>query len=273
MTPRNDCRLVFFGRALVANHRLILDMVRREVVGRYKGSLFGNFWALFQPIFMLSVYTFVFGIIFKARWGVEVTSTTEFAMALFTGLLMFGLFAECINRAPGTILANVNFVKKVVFPLEILPMVSIGAAAVHLAIGLMVWLVFDLVFLGLPPLTILWLPVILLPLAVMTLGLSYFLASLGVYLRDISQITGMVVTALMFLSPIFYPITAVPQEFQSIMRLNPLTVIIEAARDVMMWGKAPDWQALGLVCLFSLGVLALGFAWFQKTRQGFADVT
>lgn len=265
--------LPFLCTSVLSNKRLAFEMVRREVVGRYKGSFFGNFWMFFQPVFMLSVYTFVFGMVFKARWGVDAPSTAEFAMALFAGLLMFGLFSECINRAPLIILSNVNFVKKVVFPLEILPIISIGAASVHLGVGLIVWLIFTLVLLGPPPITMLWLPLIVLPLTLMTLGISYFLASLGVFLRDINQITGMVVTALMFLSPIFYPISAVPQKFQSLMLLNPLTVIIEAARDVMMWGKSPDWLSLGIVSLFSLLVLALGFAWFQKTRQGFADVT
>lgn len=272
MQPSN-CGLRSLCLSLRTNRRLLIDMVQREVMGRYKGSIFGNFWALFQPIFMLTVYTFVFGIVFNARWGVDVTSTSEFAMALFTGLLIFGLFSECISKAPSIILSNVNFVKKVVFPLEILPVVSIGAAAVHLLIGLAVWLVFDLVFLGWPPLTIFLVPLIIVPLAFITLGISFFLASLGVFLRDINQITGMVVTALMFLTPIFYPISAVPQEFQSLMLLNPLTVIIESARDLMMWGRMPDWTALGVVTLISLAILTLGFAWFQKTKKGFADVT
>ena len=168
----------------------------------------GILWSFFNPVLMLIVYTFVFSIVFKARWIGGTDSKTEFALVLFAGLMMYNLFAECINRAPGLVLGNVNYVKKVVFPLEILPIVAIGSATFHLIISLFVWLCFYLIFIGVPPSTIGLLPVLLFPFFLMILGLTWLLASLGVYLRDVTQIIGILTTALLFLSPIFYPISA-----------------------------------------------------------------
>src|SRR5690349_10503962 len=181
------------------NRSLIRAMVKREVVGRYKGSFLGIFWSFFNPVLMLAVYTFVFSVVFKARWSGGSDSKTEFALVLFAGLLVFNLFAECINRAPGVILANANYVKKVVFPLEILPWVGIGSALFHWLVSLSVWLVAYVIFFGVPHATVLLLPLIMLPLIFLVLGLSWALASLGVYLRDVSQFIGILTTILMFL--------------------------------------------------------------------------
>jgi lipopolysaccharide transport system permease protein len=251
---------------------LIYNLIKREVIGRYRGSVMGLLWSFFNPVLMLIVYTFVFSVVFKARWTGGTDSRTEFALVLFAGLLVYNLFAECINRAPGLVLGNVNYVKKVVFPLEILPIVAMGSAAFHLLISLFVWLVFYLIFFGIPHATIALLPVVLTPFFFMILGLSWFLASLGVYLRDVSQIIGVITTALMFLSPIFYPITALPEEYHLIMQMGPLTYIVEQARDVMIWGKGIDWRAWAIYFLLATMIAWLGFAWFQKTRKGFADV-
>ena len=232
----------------------------------------GLLWSFFNPVLMLAVYTFVFSIVFKARWAGGSDSKTEFALVLFAGLMVFNLFSECVNRAPGLVLGNVNYVKKVVFPLEILPVVALGSAGFHLLISLFVWLIFYLIFFGVPQATIVLLPVILLPLVLMTLGLSWLLASLGVYLRDVSQIIGVVTTVLMFLSPIFYPIVALPEEYRPFMQISPLTLVVEQTRDVMIWGKNLDWSAWAFYLLISSMIAWLGFAWFQKTRKGFADV-
>jgi lipopolysaccharide transport system permease protein len=221
---------------------------------------------------MLTVYTFVFSEVFKARWDVAGESKTEFALVLFAGLIVFNLFAECINRAPGMILANPNYVKKVVFPLEILPFVSLLSALYHALISLAVWLVAFIVFFGMPHASALLLPLVLIPLALFIMGLSWGLSSLGVFLRDVSQIMGVVTTVIMFLSPIFYPASALPEEYRHLIYLNPLTPVIEMTRDLLYWGKLPDWFDLSLYWL-ATGVIAwLGFAWFQKTRKGFADV-
>lgn len=254
------------------NQDLIKTLVKREVIGRYRGSVLGILWSFFNPVFMLTVYTFVFSVVFKARWVGGGDSKTEFALILFAGLMVFNLFAECVNRAPSLVLSNVNYVKKVVFPLEILPVVSFGAAFFHAAISFGVWLLFFLLFFGLPPVTALLLPIVILPLAALTLGLSWFLASLGVYLRDVGQFIGIATTALLFLSPIFYPISVLPEKYQTLLLLNPLTPVIEQVRDILLWGKMPDWVFFGGYFAISTFIAWLGFAWFQKTRKGFADV-
>jgi lipopolysaccharide transport system permease protein len=218
------------------------------------------------------VYTFVFSVVFKARWLGGGDSQIEFALILFTGLLMFNLFSEVINRAPGLILNNANYVKKVIFPLEVLPIVALGAALFHMLVSLIVWLIFFLTFFTIPSWVALQVMLIFIPLMFMTLGVAWFLASLGVYLRDVGQIIGLATTLLMFLSPVFYPVAALPEKFQGIMYLNPLTYIIEDTRNVMIWGKSLDWTRWSYWTALSMIIAWLGFAWFQKTRKGFADV-
>lgn len=259
-------------KTLWQNRALILTLTRREVLGRYRGSFLGILWSFFNPVFMLAVYTFVFSVVFNARWNIGSESKTEFALVLFAGLMVFSLFSECLNRAPVLITSNVNYVKKVIFPLEILPVVSMGAAIFHMAISLVVWLIFYLIFFGVPSITGLLLPVVLLPLILLTLGFSWLLASLGVYLRDISQFIGIVTTAMMFLSPIFYPVTALPEAYQTILMLNPLTLIIEQTREVLIWGGEVNWISLAMYYGVSVVASLLGYIWFQKTRKGFADV-
>lgn len=254
------------------NRALIKALVVRDVVGRYRGSVIGVMWSLFQPLLMLLVYSFVFSVVFKSRWEGGTSSRLEFALVLFAGLIVFNVFSECINRAPTLVLSNVNYVKKVVFPLEILPWVTLGAAGFHALVSFGVWLGFYLFAYGLPHLTILWLPVVVVPLVLWVMGLGWMLASFGVYLRDVGQFTIVVTSVLMFLSPLFYPVAALPAHFQTAMRLNPLTPIIEAVRDVMMWGRSPDFVVLGAHLIASGLFSWLGFAWFQKTRKGFADV-
>ena len=254
------------------SHELIHALVKREILGRYRGSVLGLLWSLINPLFMLSVYTFVFSEVFKARWGSGSESKTEFALLLFAGLIVFNLFAECINRAPGLILSNPNYVKKVIFPLEILPFTGLLSALYHALISLSVWLVAYTVLYGMPRFTILYLLLIILPFVFFVLGLSWVLSSLGVYLRDTSQIIGVVTTVLMFLSPIFYPVAALPERFRHLLYLNPLTFVIEQTRAVMYWGKSPDFLILIAYWIGAFTTAWLGFVWFQKTRKGFADV-
>lgn len=258
--------------SLVRNRTLIRASIKREVLGRYRGSVLGVLWSFFNPVFMLAVYTFVFSVVFKARWSGGSDSKTEFALILFAGLMVFSLFAECINRAPGLIVSNANYVKKVVYPLEILPWVSLGAAMFHALISLGVWMLAYLIFFGVPHLTALYLPLVIMPLVLVMMGLSWGLASLGVYLRDIAQFIGILTSVLMFLSPIFYPASALPEAYRPVLMLNPLTPVIEQARDVLFFGRAPDFSIIGIYFLIGLLVMWLGFAWFQKTRKGFADV-
>lgn len=260
------------GRNLIRNRQLIWQMAKREVIGRYRGSVLGLAWSFFNPLIMLTVYTFVFSVVFKARWHINSDSKTEFALALFIGMIVHGLFAECVNRAPGLIIGNVNYVKKVIFPLDILPWTAMGATVFHALISLGVWSLMYILINQTFNWTAVFLPLIFLPLILFSMGLAWFLASLGVYLRDIAQMTGVFTTVLLFMSPVFYPISNLPEKYHTFLYANPLTFIIEQARDVLLWGNFPNWQGLAIATSVG-GIFAwLGFAWFQKTRRGFADV-
>lgn len=248
-------------------------MTTREVVGRYKGSVMGLAWSFFNPVFMLTVYTFVFSVIFKSRWGVGgEESKTQFAVVLFVGMIVHSLFAEVLNRAPSLILGNVNYVKKVVFPIEILPVIAIGAALFHSLISLGVLLAAFVLFNGYLQWTVIFTPIIILPILILTLGLAWMLASLGVFLRDVGQTIGIITTVMLFLAPVFYPITALPEEMRPWLMANPLTFIIEQMREVLIWGHLPNWLGLGAYTLAATAIAWVGYAWFQKTRKGFADV-
>lgn len=255
------------------NRELILALAKRDVVGRYRGSVMGVTWSLFNPILMLLVYTFVFSVVFKARWDIGGDdSKVAFAIMLFVGMLVHGLFAECLNRAPGLILSNVNFVKKVIFPLEILPWVAMGSALFHAAGSLVVLLLAQLIMTHQLMWTVLLFPWVLVPLVFMAMGFAWFLAGLGVYVRDIGQITGMFTTVLLFLSPVFYPINALPERYQKWLHVNPLTFIIEESRNTLIYGKVPDIEEWGVRLVGGMVIAWCGFVWFQKTRKGFADV-
>lgn len=232
----------------------------------------GVMWSFLHPLLMLAVYTFVFSVVFKSRWPGGSGNRVEFALMLFTGLVVFSVFSECINRAPNLVLGNVNYVKKVVFPLEVLPIVSMLSALFHAAVSLSVWYVFHLLYFGLPPVTGLLLPLVLLPLILFTLGVSWFLASLGVYVRDVAQVVGIVTTVLLFLSPVFYSVGVLPTHLQTLMHLNPLTDVIEQARAVLVAGAGLDVQRWLVSVAIGLLVAWAGLAWFRATRRGFADV-
>ncbi len=266
--------LFSLARSLWRNRQLIVQMTRREVVGRYKGSAMGLVWSFLNPVFMLVVYTIVFSEIFKSRWGGVGAddSKTQFAVVLFVGMIVLGLFSELLNRAPGLILSNVNYVKKVIFPLEILPVVAVGAALFHSLVSLIVLLTAFLIFNGFLHWTLVFIPLVLLPLVILSLGLAWMLASLGVFIRDAGQTVGIITTVLMFLSPVFYPVTAVPERLRLFIMANPLTFIIEQAREVLIFGHLPSWLGLGIYTIVASVIAWLGYAWFQKTRKGFADV-
>jgi len=259
-------------RSLWTNRQLIGRMTRREIVGRYQGSVMGLMWSLLNPIFMLAIYTFVFSVVFQARWGSHGESKGQFAVVLFAGLIVHALFAEVLNRAPQLVLGNVNYVKKVVFPLEVLPAVQLLAATFHAMVSVFVLLAAQWIFNGSVPWTALLLPLVALPLQLMTLGLAWMLASLGVFVRDVGQSILLVTSVLLFLSPVFFPVDALPASLQPWMKLNPLTFIIEQTRAVLVWGHMPDWRGLFIYGVTAMAVAWMGFAWFQKTRKGFADV-
>lgn len=232
----------------------------------------GFAWSVVQPVFMLAIYAFVFSEVFKARWPGGSGSKSEFALVLFAGLLVFNMFSEIFNRAPQLILGNANYVKRVVFPLEVLSCVTVLTALFNLVVSLIVWLAFYVIAFGVPHATALLIPIVLLPLVLFMTGVSWLMAALGVYLRDMVQITAIVTTAIMFLTPIFFPIESIPPSFRPILKINPLAPAVFNVREVLMWGRIPNPVHYCLELALSVVVMCLGFAFFQRVRKGFADV-
>lgn len=254
------------------NKDLIFQLTRREVIGRYKGSVIGIFWSFVNPLALLAVYTFVFSVVFKAKWGVENENRTEFAVLLFAGMIIHTLFTETLIRAPHLIISHTAYVKKIVFPLEILPIIAMGTSFFHALISIFVLIVALFAFQGAVHPTAILFPIVLLPLMIMSLGFAWFIASLGVFIRDVAQPIALLMTILLFASPVFYPASALPDYMRSWLMLNPLTFIIEQTRGVLIYGKLPD--ALGLAVYMGVAFVVAwgGYAWFQKTRKGFANV-
>lgn len=261
------------ARHLRERGELIVQLTKRDVLGRYRGSFLGIFWSLLRPLFMLAVYTVVFGYIFESKLGNHPDeSKLDFTLALFCGLVLFDFFSETLSRAPTLVLSNPNYVTKVVFPLEILPVSAIGAALTHLLISFVPLVIGLWVAHGSVPLTILYLPLILLPLVLLSLGLSWFLASLGVFVRDINAVVPVVIVILMYASAIFYSISKVPPNLLPIVLYNPLALVIDQARNAVLWGVAPVWGRYTLALIACFAVTVLGYAFFMRTKRAFADV-
>lgn len=252
---------------------LIKQLTKREVIGRYRGSILGLIWSFLYPLLMLSLYYFVFGFVLEVKWGVEIaTGEVEYGVVLFAGLIVHMFFSECLIRSPSVINANTRFVKKIVFPLEILPIVVVCTSFFHFLLGFLILLVFNLIVHEVLYWTVLYIPLVLLPLVVLSLGVSWLLSSIGVFVRDISQVVGILATLLLFLSGILFPIELVPQEFQILLYANPLTLIVEQLRVVVIYGHNPNWLGLSIYLGISLIVVTIGYVWFQRTRAAFADV-
>ena len=253
-------------------HRgLLAELVKREFSGRYRGSFGGIAWSFGQPLFLLAVYTFAFGVILKARWGGS-GGTADYALMLFAGLIVYNTFAECLMRAPTLVAANPNFVKKVVFPLELMPWVMVLAALAHAAIAVVVWLAAYVALFGAPRASALFVPALFVCLAPVLLGIGWLLAALGVMVRDIAQLTALAAHALLFLTPIFYTIDAAPAPLRPLLLANPLTFIVEGLRHVLFDGTLPS---LGAVAAYFIAACA--FAWlclllFRRMRPAFADL-
>lgn len=270
---RTSASAVVLIASLRRNADLIYELARREVAGKYKESWLGMLWALLVPLALLFVYTFVFGVVMNVRWGeTHSGSKVEFALMLFVGMLVHTFFSECVSKSPELILRNASYVKKVVFPLEIMAVAAVLSALFHLASALVVFLAAAVVVYGGLPWTAVLFPVVLVPIILFTLGVSWFLTSLGVYFRDVTQFVSLVVILFLFLSPVFYPVSALPERFRFLLSLNPLTLPIESGRLVLIVGKQPDWLGLLMQTALGAAVAYIGFWWFQKTRKGFADV-
>ena len=258
--------------AWLRHRSLTLELTRRDILGRYRGASFGLLWSLISPFLMLGVYTLAFGYILRARWPGTTGNTADFAMLLFLGLLTHGFFAECLIRAPALITGNANLVKKIVFPLDVLPWTVVLSSLFHTLTNAIVFLAINLLLRGEIHPEILLLPLVLAPLVLLTLGVVWLLSALSVFLRDITQITSVVATAMLFLSSAIIPVETLPERYQRVFELNPLTFIIDQVREVAFWGRWPDWSGLGLYAVGALLFAYAGYAVFQKTRPGFADV-
>ena len=260
---------------VLRRHRhLILQLARRDVLGRYRGSMLGIFWALVYPLFMLAVYSFVFGVIFQSRWPLAEAADRPgaFAAILFAGLIPHALLAEVLTRAPGLVAQQPNYVKKFVFPIEVLPWSLVAAAGFHALMSYAVLLGFYLVAFRDLHWGLLYAPLMLLPLALLMAGAAWLLAAVGVFLRDIGQLTAVLATALLFVSPVFFPLEAVPEVIRPYVIYSPLTVIIEEFRKAVLGTGLPDWRMLAAYTAVALVAAMVGLALFQKARRGFADV-
>ena len=262
-----------FFSGLLKNRRLIWQMILRDISSRYKGTFFGLFWAIVTPIFMLAIYSFVFTKIFNGRWDLpDASGQFDFAIILFLGLILYNLMAEVITVSPKLILNNKNFVKKVVFPLEVLPAISIGTAVFHAMLSVVILLIFQLFARQYIPFTFWFFPLMVVPFLFLTMGISLILAALGVFIRDLNQIIRPLMTALLFLAPIVYPTSLLPEQVQPLILLNPLSFIVEQARDVVIIGKLPNVMGWVYYTLVSLFVFILGSFIFNRSKKAFADV-
>jgi lipopolysaccharide transport system permease protein len=258
---------------LIYRYRVLLKrMCWRDISSRYRESILGSIWAVINPLLMLSIYTFVFGFVLKSRWPGQGDNKMLFSVTLFAGLIVHGVFAETASRSTTIIPENANYVKKVVFPLEILPLTVLGSSAFHAGVSLCLLLVANaLVGTGLHW-TIVLLPIVIAPILLATAGLAWILASLGVYLRDASQIVTFVVALMMYLSPVFYPLTSFPERYRWLLYLNPLTLPIEQVRDLVIRGVSPSWAGVAVIYVIALVVMGGGLWFFERSRVGFADV-
>lgn len=260
-----------FVSSPIQHRHLIMRLIQREIVGRYRGSFAGMAWSFITPLIMLLLYTFVFSVVFRAKWK-DFDTSSGFALILFSGLIVHGVLAECINRSPGLITGNSNYVKKVVFPLEVYAWVTLGSAIFHAGVSWLVLTIAQLCMGVALPWTVVLFPLVMLPLLLGSLGISWFLAAIGVYFRDVAQITGTVATLFLFLSPVFYSLDSLPEKYRPLILANPLTVVLESARDVLMFGRVPSLEYFVGGLLIGLLVAMAGYAFFQKSRDGFADV-
>lgn len=251
------------------DHRYLLgQLIKRDVLLRYRGALFGVAWIFLSPLLMLAIFAFVFGHIFQSRWP-EQPDGMPFWLMLYSGLIVFNLFAETVSRAPSTVRSQPSYVKKIIFPVEILPLVPLGAAMVHGAFNLLILVIalawFDHLFTG-----ILLFPLLVIPVLLLGLGLAWFLAAWGVFIKDMSQIVPLFVQMLLFLSPVFYPASAVPVFLQPLYALNPLGATIEAVRAAVL-GTSIPWNDWATAFIVGLATTLLGLAFFNHARDEFAD--
>lgn len=253
----------------LATHRYLLgQLVKRDVLLRYRGAMFGVAWMFLSPLLMLAIFAFIFGHVFQSRWPQQ-PEGMPFWLMLYAGLIVFNLFAETVSRSPSTVRGYPSYVKKIIFPVEILPLVPLGAGLVHAAFNLLI-LVAALVWFGQLSAGILLFPILAIPVLLLGLGLAWFLAAWGVFIKDMSQIVPLFVQMLLFLSPVFYPVSAVPAALRPLYELNPLGAVIEATRAAIL-GQVIPWQGWASALVFGAIAALLGLAFFTHARDEFAD--
>ena len=256
---------------LPSRMELIFSFARRELLSRYKGSALGIAWAVLTPVVMIAIFTFIFAGIFGARFGVT-DSHWDYAIYLFCGLLPWTMFQESVQQSANTIVAHANLVKRVVFPLETLPAAQVFAALANQLFATIALLIAAIIVRQRLDLSALWLPVLLVPQLIFALGVAWLIASLGVYLRDIAQGITLLLMAWMYLTPIIYPESIVPDRFRTFINLNPFTSLVRSYRRIFLEGAAPDWRGLAYFAAVALLIFIFGYWWFARTRKGFADV-
>ena len=254
------------------NMYLLSQLARRDIASRYQGSAAGLLWAFFSPVLLLLVYTFVFGYVFKARWMGAETDRSFFALNLFAGMIVHGFLAECVVRAPHLMQQHSNFVKRIVFPLWLLPLVPLASALFHTAISFLVLFIAHSVIVQTVHWQLLALPILIIPFVLFLTGLVWMLSALGVYLKDLAQIIPILVPVLMFMSPVFYPAEALPESIRPIMYMNPLTPAIEMLRAVLFDGLLPSIAGYSIFLVASLLFAGVGLVVFNRLKVGFADV-
>jgi lipopolysaccharide transport system permease protein len=282
ITDRRSVRLRRTGRSLGRaltlpfqsiwrNRNLIRTLVRRDVLSRYTGSFGGAFWAVLNPLLLMLTYFFVFGIVMDTKFGGD-ASRTSFALYFLAGMLPWLAFSEAAGRAPFVLLDHRNFIKKLVFPVETLPINLVVSGLVTEFFGLILFMIALLAIRGGIPVTVLYLPLVIIPQILFTAGIAWFLAAMGVFARDLGQVIGYLLTVLMFLTPIFYPESQLPRAAAGFIRKNPIYVLVHAYRATLLEARAPDWVSLGWLALAAILVFLLGHAWFYKLRKQFADL-
>jgi lipopolysaccharide transport system permease protein len=258
---------------LWSHRQLISQLGKRQMLEQFRGSYLGLIWTFITPLVMLVIYTFVFSVIFQAKWDSFITgSREEFALILFAGIIAFNILGDAVLNAPLLVVTRPNYVKRIVFPLEVLPVSALAPVLLQAFVNLIILLLGSILFLGQVSPTLYLLPLVVLPLVLLSLGLGWFLSSLGVFVRDMIHFLRIIVQMFFFLTPIFYPISAVPESFQVWLSLNPLTYLVEHFRQVTLLGEVPNWVEYGLMVGLGAAVCLGGYVWFMKSKKTFADV-
>jgi len=260
------------ARMLFERHILLRALIRRELESALKGTMLGWLWMLLVPLILLAVYTFAFGVVFAAQWRDRAPQPFLFPMLYFNGLLLFGLFVNSLNRAPNLMRDNATYIRQIVFPVQVFVPVVMGAELVKLGVGFLILMPAYLLIMGIPPLAALSYPLGVVGLLLFTAGMCWTLSALGVFLRDLGQAMQPVSMLLLFLSPLFYPLSSVPERFQWAFYINPLAFPLEATRNALFFGEWPSLTGSLLYLLAGWACAVAGFALFQRLRPGFADV-